>query len=187
MNTTTFLQRAAISLAALGILTPPATLRAAAQPKPLAVQTVDRAVADVALNVHGALRGRVVDRAGVAQAKQEIVVRQGDVVLARTTTDERGAFTVAGLRGGTYEVGTGQTTGTYRLWTAPAAPPKAGEQALLVVGQNGARGNYGMIAGGSVILFGIAIAALIVSVLALDEANDEEDSDGPVVPSPASN
>lgn len=173
-------QRAAIGLAVVGILIPQSQIAAASQPQTLPVKTVSGGIADVALNSHGALVGRVVDHTGAAQAEQEVVVRQGTATLARATTDKSGRFVVPNLKGGMYEVASGATTGNYRLWTAEAAPPKSGEQALLVLGQNGARGKFGMVGGGTVFLFAVAVAALVIGIVALEEANDNnhtEDSD----------
>ena len=170
-------QRAAISLAAVGILIPTPQLAAASQPQTLPVKTVAGGIADVALTSHGALVGRVVDHTGAAQAEREVVVRQGQATLARATTDKSGRFVVPNLKGGMYEVASGATTGNYRLWTAEAAPPKSGEQALLVLGENGARGKFGMVGGGTVFLFGVAVAALVIGLVALEETNDNGDDD----------
>jgi hypothetical protein len=180
-------QRAAVSLAVMGMLLPQPPAIAASQSKPLPVKTVSGGIADVALNSHGALVGRVVDHTGAAQAQQEVIVRQGQIQVARATTDKSGTFVVPNLKGGVYEVASGATSGNYRLWTAQAAPPKSGEQALLVLGKNGARGQFGMIGDGTVLLFTVAVAALVIGIIALDKANDDDNSsssdDTPPAPS----
>lgn len=178
MKTFQMIQRAAVTVAAMGLLFPQVQLVAAQQQKVTAVKTVAAAVADVALTPQGALVGRVVDHAGVPQANREVLVRQGQAVVARTATDKSGTFTVSNLKGGAYQVASGATTGNYRLWTEQAAPPKAGEQALLVLGENGARGQFGMIGDGTIVIFTVAIAALVLSIIALDEANENDNSNG---------
>jgi hypothetical protein len=176
MMTISHLQRAAAGLAVAGLLLPPASVSAAPQQKAVTVKTVAAAVADVALTPQSALRGRVVDHSGAPQSHREVVVRQGQTIVARTSTDRAGEFTVANLKGGAYEVASGATVGHYRLWTDQAAPPKTGEQALLVLGENGARGQFGMIGDGTMIIFATAIAALILGIIALDEANENDGS-----------
>jgi hypothetical protein len=173
MKTFRFFDSAVVALVSLGILMP-APQASAAQPVP-SVTVVNRAAADVALTPQGQLLGRVVDHSGQPQAKQEVIVRQGNIEVARATTNERGVFQVSQLRGGVYEVASGATSGTYRMWTPQAAPPQAGEQALLVVGENGTRGQYGMIGSGKVILIAIATTGVVLGLVALKRISDLED------------
>ena len=92
------LRRAAIGIAALGMLAPPTLLVAAEPPTPESPQTTDAAViSDVALGANGTLRGQVVDAACAAVPGVNIIVRQQDNVLARTTTNPAGKFEIVGL------------------------------------------------------------------------------------------
>jgi len=163
---------AVVALAAIGMMVPAPQLRAATAASTKVV-TVDASVFDIGLKSDGVFAGRVVDHTGAPAAKAEVIVRQGHQVVAQTKTDAEGHFAVKGLRGGVYEVSSGKTVGTYRVWNETVAPPAAKEQALLVLGQNGARGQFGAMGGGVLLVAGIAIAALVVGIIALDEANDD--------------
>ena len=67
--------------------------------------------------------------------------------------------------------GTGQTAGAYRLWTRTAAPESAKESALLVLGENGARGNAGAFGAGTLLMAAGIIATIIISAVTLDQVN----------------
>ena len=173
------LWRASVAaLTTVGLLLSAPHIQAASQQpaQKLTVQHTDAKVLDIGLK-DGALKGRVVDHSGAPAGNTTVVVRQGDKEVAKTTTDAQGQFTVAGLKGGVYEVASGKTVGAYRVWQESAAPPAAKEQALLVLGQNGERGQFGAIGGGVLLIGAIAIAALVVAIVALDRANDEPESD----------
>lgn len=168
-----WMQRLSALLAAAGLLLPAPPVQADQFSLPM--QTVDRAIADIKLTAHGDLIGRVVDHNGTAKAEQVVLIRQGALEVARVTTDRSGTFRVPRQRGGTYQLVSGTTSGHYRVWPASSAPPKAGEQALLVLGEQGTRGQFGMIGDGTVLLFAAATAALVVSLVALKQASDAED------------
>lgn len=176
MKLCTLLKGAAVALAALGLVLPSPLVQAAEQPltadQPLKIVRTDATVLDIGLSAEGTLAGRVVDHTGTPAAGAEVVIRQGQTQVAKTTTNDRGAFAVAGLRGGLYEVGSGQTTGTYRLWTRSAAPDSAKETVLLVLGENGSRGNAGALGAGTLLLAAGIIATVIISAITLSQVNN---------------
>jgi hypothetical protein len=178
MIKSSFLRASVAALTTLGLMLATPHVQAATQPsQKVQVQVTDAKVLDISLRQHGAFQGRVVDHTGAAVNGAEVVIRQGQKEIAKTVTNEHGQFAVAGLKGGVYEVASGKTVGTYRVWQEAAAPPSAKEQALLVLGQNGERGQFGALGGGVLLLTAVAIAALVISIIALDEANDEPESD----------
>ena len=122
------LQRAAVGIAALGLLAPP-TLLSAAEP-PATERPTESApaamISDVALASGGVFSGQVVDVQGRPQAGSSVVVSQPRQVVATATTDEHGQFSIRGLQGGVYQVVAGQGMQLFRLWAADTAPPGAG-------------------------------------------------------------
>jgi hypothetical protein len=156
----------------LGQLCPALPSYAAVQPRQ--VRVVPSGTFDLVFQ-EGRLAGRVVDHTGAAVADAEVAIRQGHKDVARVRTDERGTFAVAGLPAGLYEVGSGKTVGQYRLWTEQTAPPAANEQALLVLGQNGARGQNAALRGGQIAVATLVVATLITSIIAIDRINDLDD------------
>jgi Carboxypeptidase regulatory-like domain len=168
---------AAVALATLGIVLPNAPAMAAGQNSTArpSVRMVDAKVFDIALSKDGTLAGRVVDHTGVALEGAQVTVKQRNKEVATSITDKSGSFAVGNLKSGVYTVSSGATSGTYRTWTEKSAPPSAKPQALLVTGQNGARGQFGccdpccdgggliLLATGAAIL-GVGIAALVIGV-----------------------
>ena len=178
MKAMQFVRGAMVALATVGVVCPQLPVLAAGQK--MAVKTVAaNTVLDIGLAQGGTLTGRVVDQSGVALEGAEVVVKQGKTEVTRTITDKQGTFVAKDLKGGVYTVASGSTEGTYRTWSEKTAPPSAHDQALLVVGKNGARGQVGAVRGmdgGEITLLplltlGVAAAALAVGIVAIDRAN----------------
>lgn len=186
MKTLNLVQGAAVALATLGLMLPAPQVQAATGSQKMTVQTTEASVLDIGLQQNGTFAGRVVDHAGSATRNAEVVVRQGSKEVARTRTDDQGRFAVQGLRGGVYEISSGKTVGTYRVWQSEVAPPAAKEQALLVLGENGTRGQFGAMGGGMVLLSAAVIASVIISAITLDRVNDLDDNDDGVGSPPTS-
>ena len=175
-----FVQGAMVALAAVGVVCPQLPAMAAGQKT--AVKTVAaNTVLDIGLAQGGTLTGRVVDQSGVALEGAEVVIKQGKTEVTRTITDKEGSFAAKNLKGGVYTVASGSTEGTYRTWSEKTAPPSANDQALLVVGKNGARGQVGAIrgqllegAGGIVpiVTMAAAVTALGFSIATNQTVND---------------
>lgn len=139
--------RASVVLGCLGIVLPEPLLRAAwsAPPAPAkspgAVTTARLpAIGDVELDRGGALRGVVVNVQGVPIAGATIVISKDGREVARTTTDEAGCFSAAGLGGGLHQVTAGDYAILVRAWPMGTAPPKTRPLALMVVGSDVVRG-----------------------------------------------
>lgn len=182
------LTNAAVVLATAGIAFPQVRLfgaekTAVAQPQSKVRNSIKvvapNSVLDVKLDQDGALTGRTIDHTGRAVKGAKIVVKRGKTEVAQSTTDDHGNFAVKNLKTGLYEVNSGNTVGTYRVWNQNAAPPSAKPHSLLVLGENGARGQYGLtetIAGenlGLILLCattGLALSALILALHAEDVA-----------------
>jgi len=173
-------QRTAVALAAFGMLMPNAVsvakasdAVAKAQPSVKIART--GTAADVSLSAKGEFAGRVFDHTGKALEGTEVVVRQGDKVIAKSVTDDKGLFTVAGVKTGAYQVRAGNTEGVFQVWEESAAPESAKGHALLVMGENGARGQYGAVDPALLLLTAATIAALIIAIISLSEINDNND------------
>lgn len=171
MKCFSLVRAAAVALATLGMMIPNAPAMAAGSSR-VQVKTVDAKIFDIALSHGGTFKGRVVDHTGAAMEGAAVTVKQNNKEVARSITDKNGTFAVGNLKTGVYSIASGATEGTYRVWSEKAAPPSAKEQGLLVMGENGARGQFGCGDGAGVYIVGaIAVAALIVGIIALDEAN----------------
>jgi hypothetical protein len=172
MNGLRILKGTAVVLATLGLAIPSPRLLAADQPT--APRAQKSQIPDVSLGAGGVFSGRVVDHTGTPLEGAEVVIKQGKTEIARTVTDKKGVFTARNMKGGVYQVSSGNTDGVFRLWTEKTAPPVAKGQALLVMGENGARGQFGAIDPTIVLLTAGVIAAVVLSAIAVDKINNVE-------------
>lgn len=133
-------KRQIVGLVCIGLLVAPSPLLAAG-PLPGAV------VSDVALGDGGTLLGQVVDPQGTGLPAAPVSIRHKGLQIVALTADKSGSFAVAGLNSGTYQVGSGENQGAFRLWAANAAPPAAQPRLLIVTGDKVVRGNDGACGG----------------------------------------
>ena len=89
------------------------------------------------------LRGFVVDNAGAAQPKTQVMISTQQAQVAMVETDSAGQFEVKGLSGGVYQVETLKGGGVYRFWAPNTAPPAAFPTAMIVQGDQVVRGANG--------------------------------------------
>ncbi len=177
MNGLRMLKGVAVAMATLGLAIPNPKLFADQQTnaKSAAAQRPQKSqIPDVTLASGGVFSGRVIDHAMNPLEGAEVVVKQGKTEVARTVTDKKGVFAVKNLKGGVYQVTSGNTDGVFRVWTEKTAPPVAKGQALLVMGENGARGQFGAIDPTIVLLTAGVIAAVVLSAIAVDKINQVE-------------
>ncbi len=171
-----FVKGAAVSLATLSMVFPQVRLLADGPQAPahtaakvLQVATVPQIV----LTTGGTLSGRVVDHTGKALEGAQVTVRQDKTEIGKTVTNKDGLYSFKNLKGGVYQVASGNTEGVFRVWAEKTAPPAAKEHALLVMGENGARGQFGGADPTLVILTGLVLATLVVSAITLDKVSKD--------------
>ena len=109
--------------------------------KPTDMTEVGTEIGDVKLDATGLLRGVVINLRGVPVANAIVAIRKADGKVVRTATDAFGCFAVDGLLEGTYQLTSGHLVRRIRTWVAAAAPPRAGQLALIVLGDNVVRGH----------------------------------------------
>jgi len=176
MKSLGLVRAAAASLATVGVLCPqlPALAQSGASPTPVVTKADAKLAADVVMQ-DGLFAGRVVDHQGTPQKGRDVIIKQGDKEVARAKTDEKGVFSVKNLRPGNYTATAENTVGNFRVWSEKTAPPAAKGHALLVLGQNGARGQFGAVDPTLVLLTAGVIAAVIISAITLDKVNSIDD------------
>jgi hypothetical protein len=163
------LRQAAVGIAGLGFLIPPAALSAAEPQRPVPAAPAPEAplISDVALAPGGVLTGQVVDSAGVGVAGATVTVRHNDTVVGSTVSGAQGNFAIRGLQGGVFQVSAGQGLGIYRLWAPETAPPAAGKSALIVSDNSVLRGQtsrIGQFLSSPLVVAGIVAVAVAVPV-----------------------
>lgn len=170
----TFLKGALVALAMVGVVFPQTQLMAGeqkVQAKNVKVLAAN-SVLDVSLGKDGTFSGRTVDHNGNAVEGAKVVLKQGKTEVGSTTTDKNGNFSVKSLKTGVYQVSSGNTEGSYRLWSEKSAPPSAKTHGLLVMGENGARGQIGATDGSGIIMVAIGAAAIALGIVAIVIADD---------------
>ena len=187
-RTFNFLTTAVVALAAIGIVFPQLSLLASDPPvgaHPRVRLVAPNSILDVKLSSDGAVSGRLIRSNGERIAGAVVVAKQGAIEAGQSVTDDQGRFEFRNLKSGVYDFGAGNTVGHYRVWTEKSAPPSAMPHCLLVIGENGARGQYGLsqtIAGenlGLILLAsttGLALASLILALHADRVAKDADEN-----------
>jgi hypothetical protein len=131
----------------------------------LAGEPVDIRSSDVALSTGGLLSGTVLNTAALPVAGVGVSVLHEDKVVAKSMSNEKGEFTVKGLRNGAHVIKVGTTQQRVRLWSADAAPPAAVENIAVVVNDDVVRGQAALGAlGGAGGSAGMAAAAVVAGV-----------------------
>lgn len=173
MSAIRFFKAAAVCLATLGVTVPQAPAYAGtAKTLPAARTQKTTSMPDIALTKGGTLSGRVVDHTGKTLEGAQVTLSQGKKMLSTTFTDREGVYSFRDLKGGIYGVSSGNTDGTFRVWSEQTAPPSAKEHALLVMGENGARGQWGAVDPTLVLLTAGVITAVILSAITLSKIDD---------------
>jgi hypothetical protein len=181
-----FVKGMAVSLATFGMMVPQARLLAdTPQPKAPITRTnqVNR-VPDLVLTEGGTMTGRVCDHTGKVLDGAKVVLKQNNKEIAETVTNNEGVYSFKSLKGGVYQVGSGNTDGVFRVWTEKTAPPNAKEHALLVMGQNGARGQFGAVDPTLILLTGGVIASVVLSAILLGQFDSLENKVNKIPHSP---
>lgn len=176
---------AAVSLATLGLMVPQARLMAdAPQPKAEAKKAAVTRIPDLALTKGGTMTGRVCDHSGKVLEGAKVTLKQNNKVVGTTVTDKDGVYSFKNLKTGIYHPVSGNTEGVFRVWSEKAAPPSAKEHALLVMGENGARGQFGSVDPTLVVLTAGVIAAVVLSAIAIDRIDHVSDQVSAIPVSP---
>lgn len=160
---------AAVGLATLGLVVPQAPAYAdVAQPKPVTSKTTAATrIPDIVMTAPGTVSGRVCDHTGKVLEGAKVDLKQNNKTIATTMTDKDGIYSFKNVKSGMYQMSSGNTEGIFRVWNEKTAPPTAKGHALLVMGENGARGQFGSVDPTLVILTAGVIAAVVLSAIAI--------------------
>ncbi|WP_010585532.1 carboxypeptidase-like regulatory domain-containing protein [Schlesneria paludicola] len=171
------LKNSVVALAAVGVVCSPPPIFAgpATQAQPVVKTLPATTILDIRLEKSGAFVGRVVDHSGNPAIGAKIVVKQGRNEVGHAVADQHGAFQIPAMKTGIYQVRSGATEGLYRFWTEQTAPPTATPQGLLVLGENGARGQFGSIGPAGILMVATGAALVAVAVTAVATAHGNKD------------
>jgi hypothetical protein len=175
MNGFRFVKGAAVSLATLSMVFPQNLLMAEGPQTPnrtTARATQVATIPDIALTSGGTFSGRVVDHAGKVLEGAQVTVRQGKKEIGKTVTNKEGLYSFKNLKGGVYQVASGNTEGGFRVWAEQTAPPTTKEHALLVMGEKGTRGQIGAVDPTMLVIAGGVITTVVLSAITLNKVND---------------
>ncbi len=173
-----FVKGMAVSLATIGMMVPQARLLAADAPQskaPITKTSQVNRIPDLMLTDGGTMTGRVCDHTGRVLDGAKVVLKQNNKEIAQTLTNDEGVYSFKNLKGGLYQVSSGNTDGVFRVWTEKSAPPTAKEHALLVMGENGARGQFGAVDPTLILLTAGVIASVVLSAILLGQFGNLQD------------
>jgi hypothetical protein len=158
MKRASAIRRFVVSLAVVGMCLPSVAF-AASPEAPV--------VTDVKLQEGVVLVGFAVDDQGAPMAGIPVSLRSNGQELAVGVTNPDGIFAFRGVHQGIYQVASGKSVGTFRVWTVETAPPAAQQAALVVVTDGVVRGQSRM---GSILTNPLVIGAGIATAIAVPVA-----------------
>ena len=144
---------------------------------------------DVRLLAGNVLQGRIVDSDGFGLPNQEVLVSQGNRLIARGQTSAVGEFSMALPRGGVYLVSAAERYRLVRAWTGSAAPKNSpdmlelGPTETFVRAQNGGNSRPWYAGNGPLGLsfWGVAAIAGTATAIAVPVAiHERNDKNNPV-------
>lgn len=138
-------------------------------------------VVDVALTDGGALVGQVVTVSGAPLSDAPVLLQNHGLSTLELKTNKNGYFAAKNVSPGVYRLAAADEQGTYRLWAPRTAPPTARKGALLVAGDEVARGQYGnplrnMLANPWI------VGGIVAAAVAIPVAIHNSDKDSPASP-----
>ena len=178
------IRQSALLLAVAGLLIPtqcfaqspvenqPTHLPATGEPASIDVQPVD-----ASLDPGDVLRGAVVDNAGTAAPFATVVLLRKQQIIAIGQTNEDGKFAISNVRGGVYQIASGDRVTLLRCWTDGTAPPAAKKATLLQVSdvQRAQISPATCAIMNPWVIAGVALAAIIIPI-AIDSNRDDRDA-----------
>lgn len=180
-----FVKGAAVGLATLGLMIPQVAFsQDTPQPKAPVSKNAQSKAADVLITDGGTVTGRVCNHTGKVIEGAKVELKQDNKVLGTTMTNKDGVYSFKSVKGGTYQMSSGNTQGTFRVWPEKGAPPTAKGHALLVMGENGARGQFGSVDPTLLVLTAGIIASVIIGGVALNKIDKVSDQVSAIPVSP---
>lgn len=162
-----FLTGFAVSMACLGAAIPHPVLAAG----PVASQVAQQSqIGDVQLQ-GGTLSGRIINSDGELLSGSVLKVsNQANQEVVSVVSSQNGEFAVSGLSTGVYQISSGNSQSTIRVWDTQAAPPSAKQDVLFVSGgpltargqsRLGGLSSTSLLVGGAIVAAAIAIPVAI--------------------------
>ena len=139
-----------------------------------AVPVVPRRPENVELQPGGVLTGWVVDGHGTTVGATRVSLHNGQTLVAETMTDATGSFRMQPIRGGVYQLSTGETSVPLRVWANQTAPPGSA-QAVMLNNTDVVAGQYSPMKywlADPLVIGGIVVVAAGVPIILANQNND---------------
>jgi hypothetical protein len=140
-------------------------------------QTSTLRARDVALDVGGQLRGRLVNRSAQPVPGVVVFAVQNGQQVAQSSTDRNGEFTLVGLRGGMVQIASQDAISICRAWAPGTAPPSATQNLLVIQQDVLQRGQIPLSEAlfSDPIVLGLFVAAAIAVPIAISNSRNKKD------------
>ncbi len=133
---------------------------------------------------NGVMQGTMLDRSAQPVAGVKVRLFHRETQIAETISNDRGEFSISGLRTGSHILGTAGSLSNIRFWSTDAAPPTAANKAMIVCGQQivrfqdedcGDDCGEGLLSGSKLAkpAMLLAIAGGVVGIVAIVEHNED--------------
>ena len=132
---------------------------------------------DISLDEGNTLRGAVVDNAGKAAPFATVLLMRQQQIVAVGQSSKEGKFAIANVRGGVYQIASGDRVTLLRCWADGSAPPSAKDATLLQISdvQRAQISPASCALMNPWIIAGVALAAIAIPI-AIDANRDDRDA-----------
>ena len=133
-------------------------------------------VPDVALTRDGSFRGTLVDGFRQPLAKTQVILKQDGQLVTTVQTNDKGEYTLPGLKSGAYQLVIKDQTVAVRLWKATAAPAKAMKQLDMAYAPDQVvRAQMGYLDPVNTSLLILGVTGVVLGAVAISELSELQD------------
>ena len=175
------LQRSLAFAAGISLLAPATVWTEETSPAPASAKATNASpkliVPDVVLSREGVLRGSLVDGKKQPLTKTPVKLTQAGKWVATVETNDKGEYTLPGLKTGAYLLEIQEQRFAIRVWRPAAAPPKAMQQLNMayISDKEVVRAQLGYLDPVNTSLLLLGVAGVIIGGVAISELEDLED------------
>ena len=171
------LQHTLALMAGIALMLPTLAWTEETKPSASAAKAPKVIVPDIALTSEGAFQGSLVDGDRKPLTKTPVILKKDGKLVTTVETNDKGEYTLPGLKTGTYQLEIKDQTVAVRLWKAAAAPPKAMQKLDMAYAPDVkvVRAQLGYLDPVNTSLLILGVTGVVLGGVAISEINDLED------------
>lgn len=177
MNKWKRLQHALAMVAGITLMLPGVAWTEDSPASPPAAKAAKLIVPDVVLSSDGTFKGTLVDGARNPLTKTPVLLNKDGKLLKTVETNDKGVYTLPGLKPGAYQLEIHKQSVAVRLWKSTTAPPQAMKQLDMayVPDASVVRGQLGYLDPVETTLLVLGVAGVVIGGVVIGKLNALED------------